>query len=73
MALSFRDWLRRIVREDDPANGGHGLLAYCATCQGAGTIPASGADQYAGTDDAGQVVCSACDGSGFAYNGKATQ
>jgi hypothetical protein len=67
---SFREWLAEIIRQDDPANGGYGLLADCAECQGFGTVPASAADMYDGRDDGGYVACDVCEGSGFAYNGK---
>jgi hypothetical protein len=74
---SFREWLAEIIRQDDPANGGYGLLAdcpecqgWCSECQGFGTVPASAADIYDSRDDSGYVACDVCEGSGFAYNGK---
>lgn len=65
-AETFAEWLSRIIREDDPANGGMGLLiiddsTVCAECHGAGSIPAANPEQ---PQDNGHVLCPECDGEG---------
>jgi hypothetical protein len=62
---TFRAWLAGIVIDDAPNNGGFGLLADCAECGGAGALPATGAEHYAGTACDGYAICTTCDGSGF--------
>lgn len=62
-AETWDQWLARIVREDDPANGGQGLLipGDCPKCDGIGSIERDG---VWGNLPAGIAPCGECGGTG---------
>lgn len=60
---TWDEWLARIVSEDDPANGGAGILTIgdCPKCDGLGIV------ERVGTwgDPASRLApCAECDGTG---------
>jgi len=62
-AETFPEWLARIVTEDDPANGGHGLLTLgsCPKCEGLGFADIVDTRRY----NPHPAPCPACDGTGW--------
>lgn len=60
---TFAEWLARTVAEDDPANGGQGILTIgdCEKCEGLGIV------EHVGSRVTGKmrlIACEKCDGTG---------
>ena len=63
---AFTDWLAVIVADDDPANGGAGILTLgdCSKCDGFGIVETVGA--WHSPQAPRLTHCPSCDGTGNA-------